>query len=188
MQQQQQRPHQLDVGATFTTTRARPIIVAVISTLLLLVLAVHDYNYRDYPAAEVFVNVVCLVLLIPAVRSWLCVVRRPVELRLTPAEVSIQRGGRELSLPWNAIGQIRIEGDLRRPWVVAWLHPLQDRTDVPASRRRDGAYKLLPIGHGQSVKQRGQTVGEHRAAIMDTVAATLTRGSELRSEERDVCP
>jgi hypothetical protein len=166
VQRQQQQPQQLDIGATFTTTRTRPTVVAVITTLLFLVLAVHDYNYRDYPAGEVLVNLVCLVLLIPAVRAWLCVVRRPVELRLTPAELTIHRGDRELSLPWDAIGQIRIEGDLRRPWVVAWLHPTQDRTEVPASRRRDGAYKLFPIGHGQSVKKRGQKVGELRAAIM----------------------
>ena len=139
MQRQQQQPQQLDIGATFTTTRTRPTVVAMITTLLFLFLAVHDYNYRDCPAGEVLVNLVCLVLLIPAVRAWLCVVRRPVELRLTPAELTIHRGDRGLSVPWNAIGQIRIEGDLRRPWVVAWLHPTQDRTEVPASRRRDGA-------------------------------------------------
>jgi hypothetical protein len=150
--QRQQQPQQLDIGATFTTTRTRPTVVAVITAVLFLVLAVHDYNYRDYPAGEVLVNLVCLVLLIPAVRAWLCVVRRPVELRLTPAELTIHRGDRELSLPWDAIGQIRIEGDLRRPWVGGL---------APSHAGPDRGPRVAPAGWRlQALSDRPRAVGE----------------------------
>jgi hypothetical protein len=109
------------------------------------------------------VDLLCLVCLVLAVRSWRLVLRPPAELRLTPVALTVRRGDRELTVPWNAVGQIRIEGDLRRPWVVAWL---QSPVDAPVSRRRDGAYKLFPVAHGQSVKKRGQKLKEVRAAIM----------------------
>jgi hypothetical protein len=165
-QQQQHPPQPLEVGATFTTTRTRPTVVAVITTLLFLVLAVHDYNYRDYPAGEVSINLACLLLLIPAVRAWLRVLRRPVELRLTPAELTMKRGDRELTIPWMTVGQIRIEGDVRRPWVVVWLDPAQTLAGVPASRRRDGAYKIFPVAHGQPMKKRTTQLGQLRGAIV----------------------
>jgi hypothetical protein len=115
----QQQP---DVGATFTTTRTRPMIAAVISTLLFLVLTPRDFSYdRETLAIELFVDLVCLLCLLLAIRSWRRVLRRPVELRLTPTGLNVKRGDSDLAVPWNAVSQIRIDGDVRQPWVVAWL-------------------------------------------------------------------
>ena len=158
---------QLEVGATFTTRRTRPAIVAVIMTLLGLSLVPHEFSYdRQTIAIDLFLHAVCLLFLFLAVRSWRRVLRRPVELKLTPAALTVRRGDSELSVPWAAVGQIRIDGDFRWPWVVAWLDPAQTPADVPASRRRDGAYKLFPVEHGQSVKKRGKKLIELRGAIM----------------------
>jgi hypothetical protein len=158
---------QLDVGASFTTTRTRPAVVAVIMTLFTLALVPREFSYtQETLAVELFLQLGCLVCLFVAVRSWWMVLRRPAELRLTPAALILRRGEQELNLPWNAVGQIRIDGDSRRPWVVAWLDPAQTPPDIPAVRRRDGAYKLFPVAHGQSVKTRGRKVRELRAAIM----------------------
>jgi hypothetical protein len=85
---------------------------------------------------------------------------------LTPTALTLKRGGSDLTVPWAAVGQIRIDGDIRRPWVVALLDPTQSPGDVPAPRRRDGTYKLFPIAHGQSVKKRTKKLVELRAAIM----------------------
>jgi len=158
---------QLDVGATFTTTRKRPAVVAIIATLFFLVLVPHHYSYAmDQLVAELMMNFLSLLCLFLAVRGWRLVLRRPYELRMLPTGLTVSRGGRELTVPWNAVGQIRIEGDVRRPWVVGWLEPSQTPADLPAARRRDGAYKLFPVGHGQSVKKRGQLREELRSAIM----------------------
>jgi eukaryotic-like serine/threonine-protein kinase len=160
---------QLDVGAsaTFTTTRKRPIVVAVITTLLFLGLVPRDFDYEAPSlAGELFANFLCLLCLFLAVRSWHRVLRRPVELRLTPSGLTVKRGGADLTVPWIAVGRIRIDGDIRRPWVVAWLDPTQSPVDVPARRRRDGAYKLFPVAHGQSVNKRTKKLVELRAAIM----------------------
>jgi hypothetical protein len=139
-------------------------VVAVIMSLFALALAPREFSFeRETLPAELLVDLLCLVCLVLAVRSWRLVLRPPAELRLTPVALTVRRGDRELTVPWNAVGQIRIEGDLRRPWVVAWL---QSPVDAPVSRRRDGAYKLFPVAHGQSVKKRGQKLKEVRAAIM----------------------
>jgi hypothetical protein len=158
---------QMDVGATFTTTRTRPAVVAVIMTLFALALVPHEFSYtRQTLGAALFVHGLCLLCLLVAIRSWRMVLRPPAELRFTPTSLTLRRGDRELTVPWTAVGQIRIDGDVRRPWVVAWLDPTQSPTDIPASRRRDGAYRLFPVAHGQSVKKRGRKLRELRAAIM----------------------
>ena len=157
---------QIDVGASFTTTRTRPTVVAVCTTLVGLALVPHEFSYtRETFAIEVVLQILCLVCLVVAVRSWRVVFRRPAELRLTPTTLSLRRGGQELTVPWDAVGQIRIDGDARWPWVVAWLDPAQSPADVPASRRNDGAYKLFPIAHGRSVKHRWRELKDVRAAI-----------------------
>jgi hypothetical protein len=157
---------QTDVGASFTTTRTRATVVAVITTLVGLALVPHDLSYsQETLKIELFLHIVCLVCLVVAVRSWRVVFRPLAELRLTPTTLTVRRGARELSVPWNAVGQIRIDGDASRPWVVAWLDPLQSPADVPASRRNDGAYKLFPVAHGRSVKHRWRELKDVRAAI-----------------------
>ena len=157
---------QTDVGTSFTTTRTRPAVVAVLTTLVGLALVPHELSYtRETLTIELVLHVLCLVCLVTAFRNWRVVLRRPAELRLTPATLTLRRGDRELSVPWNAVGQIRIDGDAGRPWVVAWLDPLQSPADVPASRRNDGAYKLFPVAHGRSVKHRWRELKDVRAAI-----------------------
>jgi eukaryotic-like serine/threonine-protein kinase len=79
---------------------------------------------------------------------------------------SVNRGGQELTVPWAAVGHIRVGGDFRWPWVVAYLDPTFGPDQVPAARGRDGAYKLFPVGHGLSAKKRGMKLRELRAAIM----------------------
>ncbi|MFI6680177.1 hypothetical protein [Kribbella sp. NPDC050470] len=158
---------QMDAGASFTTTRRRPVVVGVITALLAYALLPRGFSYdRETFEVALFLNLVGLVCLVTAVRSWRLVLRRPAELRLTPAGLTVKRSGHELSVPWHAVGQIRIDGDLRRPWVVAWFDPGQEPSGVPAARRRDGAYLLFPVGHGQSVVRRGQKLRELRAAII----------------------
>ena len=76
---------QTDVGASFTTTRTRPAVVAVITTLVGLALVPHDLSYtRETLKIELFLHILCVVSLVSGVRSWRVVLRRPAELRLTP--------------------------------------------------------------------------------------------------------
>jgi hypothetical protein len=167
---EQPQQQQLDVGTTFTTKRTRPAVVAVITTLLAYGLAPRPQSFGTYDLAHLPVlmifSVLCLLCLLTAVRSWFLVIRRPVELRVTPTDLTVKRGGQELTVPWAAAGHIRVGGDFRWPWVVAYLDPTVGPDQVPASRGRDGAYKLFPVGHGQSAKQRGRKLRELRAAIM----------------------
>jgi hypothetical protein len=164
---QQQQQQQLDVGATFTTTRTRPAVLAVITSLLAYVLAPRpqDFDLAHLPLLMIL-SVLSLLCLLTAVRSWFLVIRRPVELRVTPTNLTVKRGGHELTVPWAGVGHIRVGGDFRWPWVVAYLDPTLGPDQVPASRGRDGAYKLFPVGHGLSAKKRGRRLRELRAAIM----------------------
>jgi hypothetical protein len=158
------------IGATFTTQRRRPAIVAVVATLVFLALAprgdFEQYKNLRYLPGYLVVNVLCLICLFLAVRGWKRALRRPIELRLTPTGLTVKRGDQELAVPWNAVSQVRIDGDSRRPWLVAWLDPNLTSADVPATRRGDGGYKVFPIAHGLSVKKRQKQVGELRAALM----------------------
>ena len=169
MQEQQQ---QLEVGATFKTTRKRPIIVAVITTVLALALVPHDLRsfadldyLREYLVGIVVTTILWLLCLVVAVRNWRIVLRRPVKLRLTPTGITAQRNGRDLTVAWDAVGQIRIDGDDRRPWVAAWLDPARSPDDVPLPRRSDGAYKVFPVAHGRPMKKRRTQLQELRGAI-----------------------
>ena len=165
---------QLDVGvgAVFTTSRKRPIIVAVITTVLFLVIVPKDVRsfadpdyIREYLIGIVITTILWLLFLVVALRNWRVVLRRPAELRLTSTGIAVRRDGRELTAAWTAVGQIRIDGDERRPWVVAWLDPALSPDDVPVPRRSDGAYKLFPIAHGQPMKRRMAQLKELRGAI-----------------------
>ena len=163
---QQQEQHRLEVTATFTTSRTRSAIVAPITSLLFLGLVPRDLDYGQYPGAKLFVNFLCLTCLIFAVRAWRVVLRRKTELQLTPGGLTVRRSEAELSVPWAAVGQIRIDWDKNRPWVVAWLDSTITPDQVPASRRPDGSYRLFEIGQGRSTGKRVRDVERIRAAIM----------------------
>jgi hypothetical protein len=69
----QQQLQQLDVGATFTTTRTRPAVIAGITTFFFLwMVATDSFAYGDTwtadRGAELFVNLIELLLLLAAVR------------------------------------------------------------------------------------------------------------------------
>ena len=77
---------QLDVGvgAAFTTSRKRPIIVAVITTVLFLVIVPKDVRsfadpdyIREYLIGIVITTILWLLFLVVAVRNWRVVLRRP---------------------------------------------------------------------------------------------------------------
>ena len=78
------------VGAIFTTSRKRPIIVAVITTVLFLVIVPKDRRtfadpdyIREYLIGIVITTILWLLFLVVALRNWRVVLRRPAELRLT---------------------------------------------------------------------------------------------------------
>ncbi|MEV5961628.1 hypothetical protein AB0L70_07685 [Kribbella sp. NPDC051952] len=172
LQQQQLQQQQLDVGATFTTTRTRPAVLAGITTFFFLwMVATDNFAYGDTwtaeRTAELFVNLIELLLLLAAVRPWILVLRRPTELRLTPAALAIRRGGRELSIPWGLVNEIRMGGGHRRPWVVAQVDPSVAGIQLLGSRRRDGSHRIFPIAHGRSVKKRNAQIVAVRGAIME---------------------
>lgn len=158
---------QQDVGATFATARTRQTVVAAIATLFFLwFMVTEDFRYGEVWPAAVCVNLLELLILVTAVRAWHLVLRRPVELHLNPSELTVKRGDRQVAVPWGTVGEIRIDGDPRRPWVMARLNPTLSPDQVPAARRRDGSYRLFPIAHGRSVKKRNQQIVELRTAIM----------------------
>ncbi|WP_432885976.1 hypothetical protein ACQPYH_02600 [Kribbella sp. CA-245084] len=161
MQQQQQ----LD-GAMFTTTRRRQTIVAVISTLCLLALVPHNLDFVRDPVGWIPVALLWLIFLVVAVRNWLYVLRKPIQLHMTPTDLRVSSGGRQATIPWYEVADIRIDGKPKRPWIVARLTPAVDPAEVPVSRRRDGSYKLFPIAHGQSTKRRLVSRQHLRTAIM----------------------
>jgi hypothetical protein len=173
--QEQQQP---DVSATFTTKRTRPIVIAAICTpLFLMHVLTDDFSYDVYPKSELFGNLVELLLLIAAVRAWPLVVRRPSELRLTPTSLTVKRGDRELTVPWPAVGHIYLHGHYSRPWVVAWLDPSINPDQVPVSRRKDGSYRLFPIGHGRTTKARNA----QGAAVQQALKGFGRRWVEVRT-------
>jgi hypothetical protein len=153
-------------GVTFTTSRRRPAVVAAISTVCLLLLFPQSLDFVRDPAPWIPVDVLWLVFLILAVRNWRHVLRRPVQLRFTPADLTVTSGGRQVSIPWYEVADIRFDGKPKQPWVAARLTPAVNPAVVPVSRRGDGSYKLFPIGHGQTTKQRVTSLKHLRAAIM----------------------
>jgi hypothetical protein len=158
---------QVDSGTSFTTKRRRAAVVAVITTLLVVVVfQPWRLNFDDYPVFQTIFLILAAVCLRFAVRAWTRVLRGRGELRMTPADLTVTRRGRQLTIPWSDVADIRIDGKPKAPWVLARLAPTVDRAAVPASRRRDGTYRLFPVGHGQSKKERLKTREQLRAAIM----------------------
>ncbi|TDW18613.1 hypothetical protein [Kribbella kalugense] len=158
---------QVDSGTSFTTKRTRAVVVAVITTLLVVVVfQPWRLNFDDYPVFQTIFLILAAICLRHAVRGWYRVLRGRSELQMTPADLTMTYRGRQLTIPWSEVADIRIEGKPKTPWVVARLSPAVDRAAVPVRRRRDGSYKLFPIAHGQPSKERLQTRERLRSAIM----------------------
>jgi hypothetical protein len=102
-----------------------------------------------------------LGFLVVAVRSWVLVCRRRVVLQLTPEGMTVRRGYQVATVPWTAVSRLRVGGDTRRPWLVAWVDPSYR---LPG-RLHHGGRRIYPIGHGASVNKRIRQVDELRAAL-----------------------
>ena len=153
-------------GAAFTTSRTRPAIIAAITTVLFLAFIQRDPQMQaQHPAATAFFGIVDLIFLYFAIRSWRLVLRRRVVLRLSPQGLTIERGYKQASIPWSGVTRLRVGGDVRRPWLIAWLDAPYQST-LPAPRRRHhGGLRIYPIAHGATVNRRIRQVDELRAAL-----------------------
>jgi len=153
-------------GATFSTSRTRSVVIATITTLLFLGLLPTDAETRTrYPVASMIFGIVDLVCLYFAIRHWIHLLRRRVELGLAPHGLTIARGKHRATVPWSGVNRIRVAGDVRRPWLIVWVEPPYLNA-VPARRKpHHGGYKIYPIAHGASVKRRIRQVDELRAAL-----------------------
>jgi hypothetical protein len=61
------------------------------------------------------------------------------------------------------VTRLRIVGDVRRPWLVAWLN--HDAALPTPARLHHGGRKLYPVAHGRSAKRRTQQLNELQAAL-----------------------
>jgi hypothetical protein len=104
MQQEQQ---QVDVGVTFMTGRVRPVVVAVITTLLTLVLLPWQPDFGDYPVIETILVILAASCLLFAVRNWRVVLRGRTGLRMTPVELTVTRRGRSAKRRAESRRQVR---------------------------------------------------------------------------------
>ncbi|MEI8410338.1 MULTISPECIES: serine/threonine-protein kinase [unclassified Kribbella] len=157
----QPRPPQ-QTGATFTTTRTRPAIIAVITTLLAAICLPRQTFAAD-PSGVVIGSIATAISLYFAIRYWRLVLRRRVVLHLSPEGLAITRAYEQAAIPWSSVTRIRIAGDVRRPWLVAWLN--HEATLPTPIRSHHGGRKLYPIAHGRSGKRRNQQLHELRAAL-----------------------
>ena len=67
------------------------------------------------------------------------------------------------AIPWSSVTRIRIVGDVRRPWLVAWL--THEATLPTPIRLHHGGRKLYPVAHERPVKRRNHQLNELRAAL-----------------------
>ncbi|WP_406049146.1 serine/threonine-protein kinase [Kribbella sp. NBC_00889] len=153
-------------GATFTTSRTRPVVFAALLTVLTIgFFPSEETRQTMHPAVALFFLALDVFLLYLTIRSWRLVLRRRVQLRLTPEGVTMVRGSQQASVPWQAVTRLRIAGDPRRPWLIAWIDPLF-QSALPSPRRNDhGGTRLYPIAHGASHKRRLHQLNELRAAL-----------------------
>jgi predicted Ser/Thr protein kinase len=161
-----QPPPAQPTGAAFTTSRTRPAIIAGITTVLFLAFIQRDPQMQaQHPAATAFFGLVDLIFLYFAIRSWRLVLRRRVVLRLSPQGLTIERSYTQGTIPWNGVTRLRVGGDVRRPWLIAWLEaPYQSALPAPR-RRHHGGLRIYPIAHGATVNRRIRQVDELRAAL-----------------------
>ncbi len=149
-------------GATFTTTRTRPTIIAVITTLLAAICMPRETPTPD-PSGVVLGSIATAVSLYYAIRNWRLVLRRRVVLHLSPEGLAITRGYQQAAIPWSSVTRIRIVGDVRRPWLVAWLN--HEATLPTPTRLHHGGRKLYPVAHERPVKRRNHQLNELQAAL-----------------------
>jgi hypothetical protein len=149
------------------TTRGRPVTRAVLAFLLACAFAGWCSAASDQGSYGVawIAWILAVVSGIVAVRNMWRACRRRVELRLMPQGLSVARGYQEGSVPWSAVTRLRIVGDIRRPWLVAWLDA-SHQDSLPVWRRRHhGGVPLYPIAHECSVKRRNHQLRELQAAL-----------------------
>ena len=149
-------------GATFTTTRTRPAIIAVITTLLAAICMPRETPTPD-PSGVVIGSIATAISLYFAIRNWRLVLRRRVVLHLSPEGLAITRGYQQAAIPWSSVTRIRIVGDIRRPWLVAWLN--HDVTLPTPARLHHGGRKLYPVAHERSGRRRTNQLNELQAAL-----------------------
>ncbi|NUR96895.1 MAG: hypothetical protein HOV67_16740 [Kribbellaceae bacterium] len=153
-------------SAKFSASRVRSAIAAPIATLLAVGFVPRDLDFSVYPVLTVILDLMFLVFVYVAVRTWIVVFRGPVQLRLAAGGMTMRRGRREVTLPWADVSLVRIVWKSKVPWVVVWLDQAVPTEQVPVRVERDGSYRMLPIGRGRSVKRRMKQAARFRAEIM----------------------
>ena len=149
-------------GATFATTRTRPAIIAVITTLLAAICMPRETPAPD-PSGVVIGSIATAISLFFAIRHWRLVLRRRVVLHLSPEGLAITRGYQQAAVPWSSVTRIRIVGDIRRPWLVAWLN--HEAALPTPTRLHHGGRKLYPVAHENAVRRRTNQLNELQAAL-----------------------
>jgi hypothetical protein len=152
-------------GATFATSRRRPGVLAALTTFGWLAFIPADPQVKAlHPVLSTFSALISLTFLYFAVRHWLHVLRPKVVVRLSPDGLTVTRRRRQATVPWSGATRLRIGGDMKRPWLDAWLEsPHQNQ--LPIARRHNGGLRIYPIAHGASRNSRRTQVNELRAAL-----------------------
>ncbi|HEY0618026.1 MAG TPA: hypothetical protein VGD15_10570, partial [Kribbella sp.] len=160
-------PPVASAGASFATTRVRPVTHAVIGILTAWIFAgwADTASAAARPTEALVTLALAVVGGMVALRNLLLVFRRSVRLQLTPAGVTVTRGQRTAGVPWVAVTRLRIMGRVQKPWLVAWFDA-SDTGAVPAPRRRHhGGYRIYPVGHELTPKRRFSQLAELQAAL-----------------------
>jgi eukaryotic-like serine/threonine-protein kinase len=152
-------------GATFATSRRRPGVLAALTTFGWLAFIPADPQVKAlHPILSTLSALISLAFLYFAVRHWILVLRPKVVLRLSPEGLSVTRRRRHATVPWSGVTRLRVGGDMRRPWLDAWLE-LPYQHQLPVDRRHNGGLRIYPIAHGASQNSRRTQVNELRAAL-----------------------
>jgi len=98
------------------------VVLASITTVFFLGFLPQDSAFQaQHPIAAFLGGIVDLVLLVYAIRYWTLVLRRRVELHLSPQGLTIRRGSRQATVPWTGVTRLRVGGPRKRPWLIACL-------------------------------------------------------------------
>lgn len=158
-------PQQPLVEATFATSRTRPTVFAAISTVLWLAFIPADPQVKAlHPVLSSLSALISLAFFCLAVRYWILALRPKVVLRLSSAGLTVNRRRRQATVPWHGVTRLRVGGDMKRPWLVAWLEPSY-QNQLPVSRHHHGGLRIYPIAHGGAQNSRRSQVNELRAAL-----------------------
>jgi hypothetical protein len=118
-----------------------------------------------HPALSTFLALVALTFFYFAVRQWILVLRPKVTIRLSPQGLTVNRAYRETTIPWYGVTRLRVGGDAKRPWLIAWLEPPYQNQLPVSHRRHHGGLRIYPIAHGATRTRRQTQVNELRAAL-----------------------